>query len=101
MNGWPSRKIERRAQMPPQGGRRRTSFTLVSSPPVFRPDFRKNLRTLLRAFSRLKRDRRFGGLKLVKIGKAGGPEADFRGRTLEEVERLGLGRDVVFTGYVP
>ena len=62
---------------------------------------RKNLRTLLRAFSRLKRDRWFGGLKLVKVGKAGGPEADFRGRTLEEVERLGLGRDVVFTGYVP
>ncbi len=62
---------------------------------------RKNLRTLLRAFSRLKRDRRFGELKLVKIGKAGGPEANFRGRTLEEVERLGLGRDVVFTGYVP
>jgi glycosyltransferase involved in cell wall biosynthesis len=62
---------------------------------------RKNLRTLLRAFSRLKQDRRFGELKLVKVGKAGGPEADFRGRTLEEVERLGLGRDVVFTGYVP
>ena len=62
---------------------------------------RKNLRTLLRAFSRLKQDRRFGGLKLVKIGKAGGPEADFRRRTLEEVERLGLGRDVVFEGYVP
>jgi glycosyltransferase involved in cell wall biosynthesis len=62
---------------------------------------RKYLRTLLRAFSWLKQDRRFGRLKLVKIGKAGGPEADFRGRTLEEVERLGLGRDVVFTGYVP
>ncbi len=62
---------------------------------------RKNLHTLLRAFRRLKRDGRFRELKLVKIGKAGDPEAEFRRPTLDEIGRLRLERDVVFAGFVP
>jgi glycosyltransferase involved in cell wall biosynthesis len=62
---------------------------------------RKNLVTLLRAFGRLKREARFRDIKLVKVGKAGGPEADFRGQTLQAIRELNLSGDVVFTGYVP
>lgn len=62
---------------------------------------RKNVPTLLRALRRLKQDERFRDLKLVKIGKPGGPEADFRRPVIDEIERLGLGPDVIFTGYVP
>ena len=61
---------------------------------------RKNLSLLLRAFGKLKKERRFGGLKLVKVGKAGGPEAAFRRQTMELIEALGLIRDVIFTDYV-
>ena len=62
---------------------------------------RKNLPTLLRALGKLKRDRRFGNVKLVKVGKAGGHETAFRRQTVELIEALGLTRDVIFTDYVP
>ena len=58
---------------------------------------RKNLPTLLKAFKRLKEERQFKDLKLVKIGKAGGKEADFRGQTLEVINSLNLDREVIFT----
>ena len=58
---------------------------------------RKNLPTLLRAFKRLKEQSRFKNLKLVKVGKAGGPEADFRGKTMEVINSLKLHKEVIFT----
>jgi glycosyltransferase involved in cell wall biosynthesis len=61
---------------------------------------RKNLSTLLNAFWKLKQDARFRELKLVKVGRAGGREFDFRARTLGLVTNLGLENDVVFTDYV-
>jgi glycosyltransferase involved in cell wall biosynthesis len=61
---------------------------------------RKNLVALLRAFHQLKQDTRFKHLKLVKAGKAGGEEDDFRARTLGLVRSLGLNEEVVFTGFV-
>ncbi|MDI6814878.1 MAG: sugar phosphate nucleotidyltransferase, partial [Dehalococcoidales bacterium] len=61
---------------------------------------RKNFARVLRAFSKLKSDRRFKDLKLVKVGKAGGPEAEFRKHTLQVINELNIPRDVVFTDYV-
>ena len=61
---------------------------------------RKNLARLLRAFSRLKSQRRFKDLKLLKVGKAGGPEAEFRKHTLQAINELNIPSDVVFTDYV-
>ena len=61
---------------------------------------RKNLKTLLKAFAELKKQRRFKDLTLVKVGSAGGREADFRSQTLEVIGTLGLEADVVFTGFV-
>ncbi|HZU19036.1 MAG TPA: glycosyltransferase family 1 protein [Candidatus Dormibacteraeota bacterium] len=62
---------------------------------------RKNLETLLRALARLRREREFQDLKLVKVGAAGGREADFRARTLAFVRELGLEDRVIFTERVP
>ena len=61
---------------------------------------RKNFARLLRAFSRLKSQRRFRDLKLLKVGNAGGPEADFRKHTLHVINELNIPGDVVFTDYV-
>ena len=61
---------------------------------------RKNLAALLKAFHKLKQDRRFRELKLVKVGEAGGKESDFRAQTLDTVESLGLTDEVVFTDFV-
>ena len=61
---------------------------------------RKGFTTLLRAFALLKREPRFRPLKLVKIGKAGGPEAPFRAATLAAVRDLGLEGEVVFREQV-
>ena len=61
---------------------------------------RKNLETLLKAFYQLKQDIGFKALKLVKVGKAGGKEDDFRARTLSLVKSLGLDEEVIFTGFV-
>jgi len=61
---------------------------------------RKNFTGLLRAFFKLKSERRFKDLKLLKVGKAGGPEADFRQHTLKVINELNIPRDVIFTDYV-
>jgi glycosyltransferase involved in cell wall biosynthesis len=61
---------------------------------------RKNLAAVLQALALLKRDAVVGGLRLVKVGAAGGSEAPFRERTLRLVRTLGLERDVVFTERV-
>jgi len=62
---------------------------------------RKNFTTLLKAFSQLKSEPGFKELKLVKVGSAGGQEADFRGKTMETVKALGLVNEVIFTDFVP
>ena len=62
---------------------------------------RKNFAQLIRAFFKLKTQRRFKDLKLVKVGKAGGPEAEFRKQTLHVINELNIPRDVVFVDYVP
>lgn len=59
---------------------------------------RKNLISLLRAFSELKRQ--FPGLKLVKVGTAGRADA-YRRSTISQAESLGLSQDIVFTDHVP
>ncbi len=61
---------------------------------------RKNLPTLLRAFKKLKEQPRFKNLKLVKVGKAGGPESNFRRETVSIVNSLDLNQEVVFTETV-
>lgn len=61
---------------------------------------RKNLPTLLRAFKRLKEQARFKDLKLVKVGKAGGPEANYRGQTAQVINSLNLEGEVMFTELV-
>ena len=62
---------------------------------------RKNLPNLLRAFKRLKEQPRFKKLKLVKVGKAGGPEIDFRSQTVGIMNSLNLNQEVIFTETVP
>gem|GEM_PF-80331 len=62
---------------------------------------RKNFAQLIRAFFKLKTQRRFKDLKLVKVGKAGGPEAEFRKHTLHVINELNIPGDVVFVDYVP
>ncbi len=62
---------------------------------------RKNLPNLLRAFKRLKEQPRFKKLKLVKVGKAGGPEIDFRRQTVRIMDSLNLNQEVIFTETVP
>jgi len=61
---------------------------------------RKNLSVLLEVFSRLKQDGNFKDLKLVKVGKAGGEEVDFRKETLRTIGNLNLADEVIFTGHV-
>ena len=61
---------------------------------------RKNFAGLVESFSRLKNQGEFRDLKLVKVGRAGRPEAKFRKRTLQAVKELGLSNEVVFTDYV-
>ncbi len=62
---------------------------------------RKNLGILLKAFSRLKREPRFGDLRLVKVSLAGGREAEFRKKTMELIDALDLHREVIFTEFLP
>lgn len=62
---------------------------------------RKNLVVLLRAFARLKTDRRWQRLRLVKVGAAGSGEAPFREPTLAALRELGLADQVTFTEEVP
>jgi glycosyltransferase involved in cell wall biosynthesis len=62
---------------------------------------RKNLTTLLKAFSQLKREPRFKDLKLVKVGSAGGQAIDFRSQTIEIIKSLNISNEVIFTNFVP
>ena len=62
---------------------------------------RKNLVVLLRAFARLKTERRWQRLRLVKVGAAGSGEAPFREPTLAALRALGLADQVMFTEEVP
>jgi glycosyltransferase involved in cell wall biosynthesis len=58
---------------------------------------RKNLASVLEALRLLKRTSGLRGLKLVKLGAAGRPQAPFRERTRRAIELAGLGEDdVVF-----
>ncbi len=61
---------------------------------------RKNFIGLLKAFSRLKKEG-FKDLKLIKVGKEGGAEANFREKTLKAIRELGLEMEVIFTEHVP
>ncbi len=61
----------------------------------------KNLTGLVKAFNQLKREPRFNDLKLVKVGKAGGQEANFRGQTTEVINALDLSREVILADFVP
>jgi len=61
---------------------------------------RKNFTGLVKAFSQLKGEPRFKDLKLVKVGRAGGQEADFRGQTMGVVDALGLVGEVIFTEFI-
>lgn len=56
---------------------------------------------LLRAFKGLKEQPQFKDLKLVKVGKAGGREADFRRQTIEVIDSLNLSGEIRFTEVVP
>jgi len=61
---------------------------------------RKNFITLLKAFKKLKRDKRFSALKLVKVGRAGRLGSCLRRYTLKAIKTLKLKNDVIFAGYV-
>ena len=60
---------------------------------------RKNLATLFRAFRELKRERQFRTLKLVKAGRPGGREHEFRSETLAMIRDLGVEGDVIIEGF--
>ena len=55
---------------------------------------RKNLPTLIRAFGKLKER------KLVKVGRAGGKETNFREETMKVIKSLNLDGQVIFTEFV-
>lgn len=59
---------------------------------------RKNLATLFRAFARLQQRR--PGLKLVKVGAPGGPEAPFREQTLAHAREHRVVSQIVFAERV-
>ena len=58
---------------------------------------RKNFGQLIRAFFKLKTERRFKDLKLVKIGSAGRHGPMFRKHALQVINELNIPSDVVFT----
>ena len=62
---------------------------------------RKNFVGLLRAFRILKRQNGFKDLKLVKVGRSGGLDNEFRDQTIRAIRELSLSNDVIFTDYVP
>jgi glycosyltransferase involved in cell wall biosynthesis len=61
---------------------------------------RKNLRGLLAAFARLKRELRCPRLRLIKIGPPGYRARQFRRQTLRAIAELGLEDDVHLVGRV-
>jgi len=88
--------VDRRVFKPVPG--RRFDFPYLLYVGTERP--RKNLGTLLAAFAILKREAgAWPDLKLVKAGNAGRTD-EFRQATLNEVRRLGLEGEIVFTDYV-
>jgi glycosyltransferase involved in cell wall biosynthesis len=62
---------------------------------------RKNFVGLLRAFRILKRQNGFKDLKLVKVGRSGGLDNEFRDQTIRAIRELSLSNDVIFTDYIP
>jgi glycosyltransferase involved in cell wall biosynthesis len=62
---------------------------------------RKNFLQLIRAFAKLKAGGRFKDLKLIKVGEAGGPEVEFRKKTLQVIEEEEISSEVLFTEHVP
>ena len=60
-------------------------------------EHRKNFHVVLRAFAHLKL--RFSDVVLLKVGNAG--KSGLRERNMRLIHRLGISRDVIFTGYVP
>jgi len=91
------------------GGIDHTIFKPLSHPTDFEYPYilfvgsehpRKNLPTLLKAFKKLKEQPRFKDLKLVKVGKAGGKEADFREQTTGVINSLNLDNEVIFTEFI-
>lgn len=82
----------------PQAGRRPLSDPYLLYVGSEQP--RKNLASLLEAFAELKSEPRFRSLRLVKVGSPGRPEAPFREETLRAIRRLGLDREVLFTGRI-
>jgi len=61
---------------------------------------RKNFPTLVKAFKRLKEQPQFKELKLVKVGEAGGREANFREQSSEVINSLNLDKEVLFTEVI-
>ena len=61
---------------------------------------RKNFDGLLKAFRKLKSQGEFQDLKLVKVGRAGRPQATFREHTLQMIKELELSNEVIFTDYI-
>jgi glycosyltransferase involved in cell wall biosynthesis len=82
-----------RPSAPPAGAGQYVLFVGSEQP-------RKNLPTLIRAVAKLVGDPRHGGLRLVKVGAPGGPEAPYRRRFLEQVHAAGLGDRLVLTDRV-
>jgi len=62
---------------------------------------RKNFPLLLRAFKKIREERKFKDLKLIKVGKAGGREADFRKKTIKVIKELNLTQEVIFAEFIP
>ena len=61
---------------------------------------RKNLRSLLHALALLRQELRTRDVVLVKVGSAGGAEAQFRSITDRVIAEYGLQDAVIFAGYV-
>lgn len=60
---------------------------------------RKNLPFLFRVFKEVKRS--FPALKLIKIGRAGGVESDFRAQTIRAIRELKLEDEVIIHDFMP
>ena len=60
----------------------------------------ENVPTAIRRLGKLKERRQLRHLKLVKVGKAGGKEADFRKQTRETVQSHNLDAEVIFSDSV-
>jgi len=62
---------------------------------------RKNLRLLFEAYATLRRDPRFCDLRLVKAGRPGGSQRDYRAQTLALVRGFDLDGSVTVLGRIP